>query len=65
MKRDLLILAACTVISGGTGNQYYDDMEWNAIATLRVYEATGDGRFCLTYNQGTFIGAAVSAAHGR
>jgi len=30
---------------GGWWNQYYDDMEWNAIATLRVYEATGDTRF--------------------
>ena len=30
---------------GGWWNQFYDDMEWNAIATLRVYEATGDGRF--------------------
>lgn len=30
---------------GGWWNQFYDDMEWNAIATLRVYQATGDKRF--------------------
>ena len=26
-------------------NPYYDDMEWNGIATLRVYKETGDSRF--------------------
>ncbi len=30
---------------GGFWNQYYDDMEWNGIAALRVYKATGDTRF--------------------
>jgi predicted alpha-1,6-mannanase (GH76 family) len=26
-------------------NDYYDDMEWNALAILRVYQATGDAKF--------------------
>ena len=26
-------------------NHFYDDMEWNALAMLRVYDATGDTRF--------------------
>ncbi len=26
-------------------NDYYDDMEWNALAILRVYQATGDTKF--------------------
>lgn len=30
---------------GSFWNPYYDDMEWNGIATLRVYQATGDRRF--------------------
>ena len=30
---------------GSFWNPYYDDMEWNGIATLRVYKATGDKRF--------------------
>ena len=30
---------------GGFWNQYYDDMEWNGLATLRVYKATNDQRF--------------------
>lgn len=30
---------------GSFWNQFYDDMEWNGIAALRVYQATGDRRF--------------------
>lgn len=30
---------------GGFWNPYYDDMEWNGIAALRAYQATGQGRF--------------------
>ena len=30
---------------GGFWNQYYDDMEWNGIAALRAYRATGQTRF--------------------
>ncbi|MGV8136320.1 MAG: glycoside hydrolase family 76 protein [Mangrovibacterium sp.] len=26
-------------------NDFYDDMEWNALAILRVYQATGDAKF--------------------
>ncbi|MGE5429365.1 MAG: glycoside hydrolase family 76 protein [Methylococcaceae bacterium] len=26
-------------------NEYYDDMEWNALAMLRAFQATGDERF--------------------
>ncbi len=26
-------------------NQYYDDMEWNALAILRAYKATGDTKY--------------------
>lgn len=26
-------------------NEYYDDMEWNALAMLRAYQATGDAKF--------------------
>ncbi|MGE5395036.1 MAG: glycoside hydrolase family 76 protein [Candidatus Saccharibacteria bacterium] len=26
-------------------NEYYDDMEWNALAMLRAYKATGDERY--------------------
>jgi predicted alpha-1,6-mannanase (GH76 family) len=26
-------------------NDYYDDMEWNALAMLRAYNASGDGKF--------------------
>lgn len=26
-------------------NEFYDDMEWNALAILRVYQATGDVKF--------------------
>jgi predicted alpha-1,6-mannanase (GH76 family) len=26
-------------------NDYYDDMEWNALAILRAYQATGDSRY--------------------
>lgn len=26
-------------------NEYYDDMEWNALALLRAYKATGDNKF--------------------
>lgn len=29
----------------GFWNQYYDDMEWNGIAALRAYQATGQERF--------------------
>lgn len=31
--------------NGGFWNEFYDDMEWNAIATMRAYRATGDKRF--------------------
>lgn len=30
---------------GGFWNPYYDDMEWNGIAALRAYKATGKERF--------------------
>ncbi|MBQ2332030.1 MAG: glycosyl hydrolase family 76, partial [Bacteroidales bacterium] len=30
---------------GGFWNPYYDDMEWNGIAALRAYKATGQERF--------------------
>ena len=30
---------------GGWWNEFYDDMEWHAIATCRAYEATGQQRF--------------------
>ena len=30
---------------GGFWNPYYDDMEWNGLAALRVFKATGDRRF--------------------
>jgi predicted alpha-1,6-mannanase (GH76 family) len=30
---------------GGWPNQFYDDMEWMAIAWLRVYQATGEDRY--------------------
>ncbi len=33
---------------GSFWNPYYDDMEWNGIAALRVYQATGDRRFLNT-----------------
>lgn len=26
-------------------NDYYDDMEWNALAILRAYQATGDDKY--------------------
>lgn len=29
-------------------NRYYDDMEWNALAMLRAYQATGDEKFLRT-----------------
>lgn len=29
----------------GFTNKYYDDMEWNALAMLRAYDATGDAKY--------------------
>lgn len=31
--------------SNGFWNEYYDDMEWNALAMLRAYQATNDPKF--------------------
>ena len=36
---------------GSFWNQYYDDMEWNGIAALRAYQATGQKRFLETARQ--------------
>ena len=36
---------------GSFWNPYYDDMEWNGIAALRVWKATGDRRFLLVAKQ--------------
>ncbi|GAO44645.1 glycoside hydrolase family 76 protein [Flavihumibacter petaseus] len=30
---------------GSFSNEFYDDMEWNALAMLRAYDATGDAKF--------------------
>jgi predicted alpha-1,6-mannanase (GH76 family) len=30
---------------GGFWNEFYDDMEWNGIAALRAYQASGDRKF--------------------
>ncbi|MEZ0542461.1 glycoside hydrolase family 76 protein [Fibrella arboris] len=37
--------------NGGFLNEYYDDMLWNALATLRAYDATGDKKWLDTAQQ--------------